>query len=148
MIGAGMVNVGQLVRERHGCDRTVLIGFGTYEGGVIASPQWAGPVQEMAVPPARRHSLEHLLHAATGGADAAFVLDPRPDVGSWSHATRDHRAIGVVYRPHAEHRGNYVPTVLDERYDAFLYVDRTSPLRPLHPVEPPDTEPETYPTGV
>ncbi len=37
--------------------------------------------------------------------------------------------------------------VLGRRYDAFLYCDHTSALRPLHPLEHPDTEPETYPSG-
>jgi len=86
-----------------------------------------------------------LLHEATDGADAAFV-QPR-DPGGWAHTVRDHRAIGVVYRPEAERLGNYVPTVLDERYDAFLYCDRTEALHPLHATEEPDPEPETFPSG-
>jgi len=53
----------------------------------------------------------------------------------------------VVYRPEAERLGNYVPTVLDERYDAFLYCDRTEALHPLHATEEPDPEPETFPSG-
>ena len=47
----------------------------------------------------------------------------------------------------AERLGNYVPTVLDERYDAFLYCDRTEALHPLHATEEPDPEPETFPSG-
>jgi hypothetical protein len=39
---------------------------------------------------------------------------------------RDHRAIGVVYDPARERYGNYVSTVLPRRYDALLYLDRTS----------------------
>ncbi|WP_446215626.1 erythromycin esterase family protein [Micromonospora sp. IBHARD004] len=31
----------------------------------------------------------------------------------------DHRAVGVVYHPERERLGNYVPTVLGDRYDAF-----------------------------
>jgi erythromycin esterase len=148
MAAAGMVNVGQLVRERHGRDHSVLIGFGTHRGNVIAAPHWGGPVRQMPVPPARAGSLEDLLHEVTDGTDAAFVLPTGDGHRGWSHEVRDHRAIGVVYHPDAERRGNYVPTVLDDRYDAFLYCDSTSPVRPLHPVEPLDVEPETYPTGV
>ena len=140
-----MVNIGQLARERHGLDDVVLVGFGTHRGSVIASERWAGQVRRMTVPPARPGSLEAVLHQATGGEDGAFVL-PR-DRDGWSQAVLDHRAIGVVYRPESERRGNYVPTVLDRRYDAFLYCDHTSALRPLHPLEHPDTEPETYPSG-
>ena len=53
----------------------------------------------------------------------------------------------MVYRPEAERLGNYVPTVLDERYDAFLYCDRTEALHPLPAMEEPDLEPETFPSG-
>jgi hypothetical protein len=53
----------------------------------------------------------------------------------------------VVYRPEAERLGNYVPTVLDERYDAFLYCDRTEALHPLPAMEEPDLEPEIFPSG-
>jgi erythromycin esterase len=161
MATAGMVNVGQLVRERHGPEHVVLIGFGTHRGSVIASPHWGGPVREMPVPPAPPDTLEGLLHEATGGTDAAFILTDHPSpapgktapgsarsVGvGWPHTRHRHRAIGVVYNPDDERRGNYVPTVLGARYDAFLFCDQTTALRPLHPIEPPDLEPETYPTG-
>jgi erythromycin esterase-like protein len=149
MAAAGMVNVGQLVRERHGQEHVVLIGFGTHRGSVIASPHWGGPVREMPVPPAPKGTVEHLLHEATGGTDAGFVLTGLPRTGSvgWPHTRHKHRAIGVVYHPDAERRGNYVPTVLGSRYDAFLFCDETTALRPLHPIEPPDVELETYPTG-
>jgi len=62
---------------------------------------------------------------------------------------RGHRAIGVVYHPEYEHYGNYVPTVLPRRYDAFLYLDRTAALTPLvtHAVDTEDVT-ETYPSGV
>jgi erythromycin esterase-like protein len=130
MAGAGMVNVGQLLRERHGRDDVVLVGFGGHRGGVVAADQWGAQMARMPVPAARRGSLEALLHDVVG-ADALFVwsLDGRPD---WLDRRLDHRAIGVVYRPEREKWGNYVPTVLAERYDAFLYLDETAPLQPLH----------------
>ena len=39
---AGMINVGQLVREQRGTDDVVLVGFGSYEGAVIAGREWGG----------------------------------------------------------------------------------------------------------
>jgi erythromycin esterase len=46
--------------------------------------------------------------------------------------------------------GNYVPTVLARRYDAFLYLDQTRALHPFHDVGVQDEGevPETYPSGV
>ena len=130
MAGAGMVNVGQLLRERHGADDVVLVGFGGYRGGVIAGDRWGARMARMAVPPARRGSVEALLHDAVG-EDALFVWS-RAERPGWLDRRLDHRAIGVVYRPEREKRGNYVPTVLGERYDAFLYLEETTPLQPLH----------------
>jgi len=62
---------------------------------------------------------------------------------------RAHRAIGVVYDPMYESFGNYVPTVLPQRYDAFLYIDETTALHPLHlePLEGHEV-PETFPSGM
>jgi erythromycin esterase-like protein len=135
MAGAGMVNVGQLLRERHGRDDVVLVGFGGHRGGVVAGEAWGAEMTRMPVPPARPGSLEALLHEAVGG-DALFVWSPDGRPG-WLDRRLDHRAIGVVYRPEREKWGNYVPTVLGERYDAFLYLEETTPVQPLH-LERPD----------
>jgi erythromycin esterase-like protein len=130
MATAGMVNVGQLLRERHGTDDVVLVGFGGYRGGVIAGDEWGAQMKRMPVPPARPISLESFLHGLVG--EDALIVVPRGDVPEWLDRRLDHRAIGVVYRPERERWGNYVPTVLAERYDAFLYLEDTSPLQPLH----------------
>jgi hypothetical protein len=41
-----------------------------------------------------------------------------------------------------------VPTVLDCRYDAFLYLDRTRALHPLPNQPDPHLMPDTYPFTV
>jgi erythromycin esterase len=64
-------------------------------------------------------------------------------------APLDHRAIGVVYDPRNERWGNYVPTVLPRRYDAFLYIDQSQAVDPLHmPVRVDGEVAETFPTGM
>jgi erythromycin esterase-like protein len=148
MARQGLVNLGQLARERHGPDAVVLVGAGSHRGSVVAAEGWGEPMRRMAVPPARPGSVEHLVHRAVG-ADCLFVFAPaageRP---RWLAEPLTHRAIGVVYHPEAERWGNYVPTRLADRYDAFLYVDRTAALQPLHlePLGP--AEAQTFPTGV
>lgn len=145
MADAGMVNLGQLVRERNDARNTYLVGFGSHHGSVIAAKQWDDPMEILLVPEARVGSWEALLHEQSSedrvilfsGNPAAELLQPR-----------GHRAIGVVYHPDYE-AGNYVPTVLPRRYDAFIYLEETHALRPLHMKVQPDREvPETYPTGV
>jgi erythromycin esterase-like protein len=148
MAEEGEVNVGQLVRERHGDEGVVLVGFGSHRGSVIAGRRWEAPMERMPVPPAREGSWEDVLHRA-GEGDKLLLLAPAPPT-SEQLRPRGHRAIGVVYRPEYERYGNYVPTVLPRRYDAFLYLDATRALRPLHEVQPREQGevPETYPSGV
>jgi erythromycin esterase len=147
MADDGMVNIGQLVRMRHATD-TVLVGFGSHSGRVIAGVEWEAPMETMRVPPARAGSWEDLLHRASGN-DCLMVFD---EVLGHEEMfdERGHRAIGVVYRPQYEQYGNYVPTVLPRRYDAFLFLDHTAALRPLRdiPVLEEGEVPETFPTGV
>lgn len=50
MADRGNMNVGQLVREQHEQDGVVLVGFGSYEGSVIAGRAWGATMQEMEVP--------------------------------------------------------------------------------------------------
>ena len=52
MRAAGMVNIGQLVRQRHGHEGVVLVGFGGPGGDVIAADYWGGPIRRLPVPPA------------------------------------------------------------------------------------------------
>lgn len=145
MASAGLVNLGQLVRQRRQAREVAVIGFGSFQGGVIASDFWGGPVRSLPVPPARADSVEALLHATAPDADSQYVFGPDDD---WADEVRPHRAIGVVYRPGAERVGNYVPTLLRRRYDVFVHCDVTSALTPLHHFEAaPTGEVETYPTG-
>jgi erythromycin esterase len=144
MAAAGMVNVGQLVRERHGPDGVVLVGFGGFEGSVIAADFWGAPMRPMPVPAAPAGSHEALLHRAA--PPSALLVFPDGRGSPWLSARRGHRAIGVVYRPSAERRGNWVPTFMGRRYDAFCSFHTTEALHPLHPeAAQPEREQETYP---
>ena len=146
MARAGMVNVGQLARQRWGDDQVVLIGFSSHRGSVIAGEEWGAPMERMPVPPARRGSWEDAFHEA-GARDRLLILD---EWGGEDEAMepREHRAIGVVYDPDRERWGNYVPSVLPFRYDAMLYIDESHALHPLH-LRPAAEEgvPDTYPFG-
>ncbi|TQS45400.1 erythromycin esterase family protein [Cryptosporangium phraense] len=149
----GMTNLGELARERWGGDAVALVGFGCHRGEVLAGPSWGAPVEVMPVPPARAGSLEATLQA-TLPEPALFVFGPgeftpgrtgaRP---AWLTDVLPHRAIGVVYDPARESYGNYVPTRLGDRYDAFVWLPETTALSPL-PATPVGGELETYPVGV
>lgn len=144
MARSGMINVGQLVRQQHEAEGVVLAGFGTDRGTVMAAKEWGAPMERMEVPPAREGSYENAMATAGAGNSLFLFGDSHGPLAE----PRGHRAIGVVYDPRTEHWGNYVPTILPRRYDAFLFIEETKAVDPLHirPEKNPDL-PETYPTG-
>jgi erythromycin esterase-like protein len=145
MAAAGLVTVGQLVRERHAADGVALVGFAGHRGTVLAAEAWGRPERVFTVPTARPGSHEALLHATLGHPAILVFGDDRS--GPWLTAGRGHRAIGVVYDPRRE-TGNYVPTVMGGRYDALVWFEETSAIRPLHHERPPrEPELETEPSG-
>lgn len=147
MHAAGMVNVGQLARERYGEDDVVLVGFGGYAGSVIAASAWRAPMRRMTVPPARPGSVEELLHRQPN-EDTALIVMPRGQLAGCLAEALDHRAIGVVYHPEREQRGNYVPSTVGRRYDALIWCRGTTALTPLRSIREDAQEPETWPWAV
>ena len=146
MAAAGMFNVGQLVREGHGGEGVVLVGCAGHHGQVVAAEEWGGPMRVMDVPDAPAGTHEDLLHRGVG--EPALFAFPKDGAGPWLAGRRPHRAIGVVYHPGAERRGNWVPTVMRRRYDALLSFEATEAVHPLHLERPqPQAEQETYPSG-
>src|SRR5690348_17001536 len=150
MARAGMVNIGQLMRMGHGDEGVVLVGFGTHRGSVIAAREWGLPMQRMRVPEAQAGSYEDVMHHTAVG-DFLLLLheEHAGPARAMLEEVRGNRAIGVVYDPRIEHWGNYVPTILPQRYDAFVFIDETHAVSPLHmPVVVEGEAPETYPTGM
>jgi erythromycin esterase len=147
MADEGTVNIGQLARERHEAESVVLVGFGSHHGSVIAGREWDAPRERMPVPEALPGSWEDVLHQA--GSDDKLLLFKDAGLPEGFREPRGHRAIGVVYHPEYERHGNYAPTVLPRRYDAFLFLDETQALHPL-PIPGGDEGevPDTYPVGV
>lgn len=142
MADEGEYNIGELARKAFP-EQTFLVGFGSYNGSVIAGNSWGAKMQQMLVPDGRKGSWEYLLHKSGDHNKLLFMDDFKNTLFSKKYI--DHRAIGVVYRPEYERYGNYVPSVLTARYDAFIYLDKTQALHPLHIHPDKLTVPETYP---
>ena len=93
---AAQLNVGQLVRERHG-DEALLVGFTTYEGTVTAASDWGGPAERKRVPPRAARAAGR--SCSTSAAPDRFWLEParaaRPAAGA-----RDRRRLPARDRAH------------------------------------------------
>lgn len=144
----GELNLGQIVRERHG-DACRLIGLTTSTGTVIAASDWGGAAEVKRVQPPIEGSYEELFHATgisrfflplTGAGKARAALARR----------RLERAIGVIYRPEQERWSHYFEANLAEQFDAVIHFDETRAVEPLELESEWDESeaPETFPSGV
>jgi len=146
MSEAGELNLGQLVRQRHG-DDCLLVGFTTYDGTVTAASDWDAPAERKRVRAALPGSYEALFHA-TGlprfflglGAEAIRPL----------HRRRLERAIGVIYQPRTERASHYFEAALPRQFDAVIHLDRTRAVEPLEATASwrRGEVPETFPSAV
>jgi erythromycin esterase-like protein len=148
MAQRGELNLGQLMRERHGHE-AVLVGFSTHSGTVTAASQWGGEAERKRVRPALPDSYEALLHATE---IPAFLLCPlgMSAAGRVLREPRLQRAIGVIYRPETERQSHWFAACASQQFDALVHVDVTRAVEPLERTggwelgEPA----ETYPTAL
>jgi erythromycin esterase-like protein len=144
----GELNIGQLMRERHGRD-AVNVGFTTYAGTVTAASVWAGPAERKHVRRALPDSYEALLHA-TG--IPAFLLCPLAagDAGRTLREPRLERAIGVIYSPQTERQSHWFAARVAHQFDALVHIDHTRAVEPLERAQTWELgePPETYPTAL
>ncbi|HEX5111454.1 MAG TPA: erythromycin esterase family protein [Saprospiraceae bacterium] len=146
MVNEGMFNIGELARVQFSSENIVLVGFGSYVGTVTAGRNWGGKTQTMEVPRALEGSWESVLHAA-GDENQLLLMEDFTGNDMMMENHIGHRAIGVVYDPRREEYGNYVPTIVPLRYDAFIFLDETEALHPLSINVDKQQIPETYPFG-
>ena len=143
----GNLNLGQLVRERHGRDAT-LIGFTTSRGTVTAASDWGSPAERKRVRPALSGSYEAMFHETGVPAFVLALRDPAVAdalAGPWLE-----RAIGVLYLPRTERASHYFRAALPEQFDAVIHIDETRALAPLERTAGWEAgeAPETYPWAV
>ena len=151
----GQLNLGQLVRERHGADPAYLLGFSTHEGTVTAVSEWDGPAELKRVRASLPNSLERLLHQLSvddpnGMARFFLPLRGRDEVLSVLPTQLLERAIGVIYRPETERLSHYFQANVARQFDGLIHVDNSRAVKPLEfsALWQVDELPETYPSGL
>ena len=144
----GELNVGQLVRERHGRDAVSgrlhhlrrhgdgRLGLGR-AGRAEAGPPGAAGELRGALP--RRRPGRASCSTCRGDDRAAGLREPRLE-----------RAIGVIYRPETERPSHYFHASLPAQFDAVLHFDQTRAVEPLERTAEWEAGevPETFPSGV
>ncbi len=140
----GELNIGQLckVRYRRGA---VSIGFSTDRGGVMAADEWGEAPRTKSVLPARQDSWERIFRDAGLRCSLTSWRDDPQRAAAFS-ARRLERAIGVIYHPDTERLSHYFEAHLSRQFDALVWFEETSPVRPL-PGRPAEGAPDIYPFG-
>ena len=148
MSETGELNLGQLVRQRHGAD-CLLVGFTTFEGTVTAASDWDRPAQRKRVRPALPGSYEAIFHA-TGLPRFLLMLGDAGGAGEALRRPRLERAIGVIYRPDTERASHYFHADLPGQFDAVIHLDATRAVEPLEATAAwrRGEVPETFPSAV
>jgi erythromycin esterase-like protein len=144
----GQLNVGQLVRERHG-DDCRLIGFTTFTGTVTAADDWGGAADRKSVRPGLPGSVEELFHEV-GLAEFMLSFPIAGRAADILSSARLERAIGVIYRPKTERQSHYFRCRVSNQFDAVIHIDETRALEPLERTAGWEAGevPETYPFAV
>ena len=144
----GQINVGQLMRERHG-DAAFLLGFTTHTGTVTAASEWDSPAELKRVRPSMEGSYERLFHEM-GEERFLLALRGNETVKQLLSRRRLERAIGVIYLPERERYSHYFHADMARQFDAVIHFDETRAVKPLDrsALMSHDEMPETYPSGI
>lgn len=142
----GEFNIGELCRTAFGRD-AVLLGMATDRGEVAAADNWDEPMQIKQVRTSRPDSWEYLfLQAGLPTTLTSWRDDPQ--LRRALARSRLERAIGVIYRPATERQSHYFQAILSEQFDAVLWLEQTTAVKPIGPQEIDDKSvPDTYPFG-
>lgn len=123
----GELNIGQLLRQRHG-RRSFSLGFMTHDGTVLAAPEWDAAGRTYRLRPARKDSFAGLFRSSGLRRALLIIRDRSPEV---LRIPRLQRAVGVIYLPNEERTAHYFQATLAEQFDAVVYLDQTKAVSPL-----------------
>lgn len=134
---SGEWNIGQLVRENIGKDKSYNVGFTTYTGTVTAATSWGGDPVKFKLNPALEDSYEAVFHKGNPSnwltllrANENKQLIPE-DLVKLLSCTRTERMVGVQYVKRSERRSHYVPAIVPQQFDTIIHIDTTTAIEPL-----------------
>ena len=120
-------SVGEILRKMYG-ENVFLVGFGTYSGTTVAAETWGGKTEQMPLAYAENGTWEQLLHSLSPTDKYIILNDTTLDKRmqtKWMYT----RSVGVLYHPN-ERSGMNLSRIA-KRFDAYIYIDHTTPIHPL-----------------
>jgi erythromycin esterase-like protein len=125
----GELNVGHLMRKAHDGE-SVLVGFTTYTGEVMAASEWGENGERMKMRPALPGSYSRLFHD-TGIPHFLLIFRGNEQLIRELERPRLQRAIGVIYKPENERQSHYFDARMSRQFDAVIHLDITKSVTPM-----------------
>jgi erythromycin esterase-like protein len=139
----GELTIGKLIRDHWGLERTVSIGFTTYNGFVTAADEWDLPCKYKKVNDGMSGSIEEVFHKVSENImNVGFMIIFRSKTSENYLAEKSviedlskraylERAKSVIYRPNTERRSHYFDCKIAKQFDIVIHIDNTNALQPL-----------------
>ena len=129
MSESGELNVGHLMRKAHD-GQTVLVGFTTYRGKVLAAHEWGSEGTVRTLRPALAGSYSSIF-ADTGIPNFMLIFRGNQPLSEELGTERLQRAVGVIYRPQTERQSHYFQARISQQFDAVIHFTETRAVKPL-----------------
>ncbi len=117
-------SLGQLLRQQLGKQKVFLLGALSYQGELMASKEWGGAAKVMGMSAAMEGSYSYLFHQLSL---PQFIMN----FNALTFSPFYQRFIGVVYESEEEQLYHYSSAVIDQQFDAILFVDQTTAVQAL-----------------
>jgi len=126
---SGEFNVGHLMRKAHD-GKTVLVGFTTDRGKVMAAREWDQPGEIRTLQPALPGSYARIF-ADTGIPNFLLTFRGNERLSKELSSERLQRAVGVIYVPETELQSHYFQARISQQFDAVVHLSETKAVEPL-----------------
>ena len=132
-------NLGQMCRAMF--ENTFIIGFGTYDGSVLAAPKWSEKHNIYILNIPIEDSIEEHIYnfCKSRNINNCFIdLKECKNIAPFNTKTKQ-RMIGVIYNSNNELQSHYITSTLCDHYDLYIFISHTS-----HLIEPSQKKSFTY----
>jgi erythromycin esterase-like protein len=122
------VSLGNLLRSHYGERNVFIAGAGSYSGTLLAAEKWGNAFREMTMAVADDSTWEQKMHQLSPQNKIIISkeISDKPSMMRWI----SHMGIGVTYHP-LDRTGIYTLSVLPDKYDAFLFFEKSHALHPI-----------------
>ena len=122
-------NLGQMCRAMF--ENTFIIGFGTYNGSVLAAPKWDEKHNIYVLNVPIEDSIEkHIYIISVNISDLLnnCFIDLKKCKNISPFNIKKQRMIGVIYNSNNELQSHYITSTLSCQYDLYIFISHTSHL--------------------